>query len=235
LTANATNFVSHALKRYFLGDLSPPSARVIYNGVASEAVFDERRRAAETLRGRRQPFTFALVGRFRDSKGQAAAIAAFSIAAKRHPDIRLILAGDAGNTGDQSYLDHCRALARELPAPDRIEFWGYVPDPERAYLAADAVLMCSRNEAMGRVTVEAMSACRPVIGYDSAGTSELVAADRTGQLYRGDADALAACMTRYIESPDLARQHGDAAWHEARVRYSMETYAAQIFDVLRNI
>ena len=64
-TADATIFVSHALRRAILGRTTLTSSHVIYNGVADEATFDERRRAAEALRGRRQPFTFVLVGRFR--------------------------------------------------------------------------------------------------------------------------------------------------------------------------
>lgn len=234
-TADATIFVSNALRRAFLGDRPEPRSHVIYNGVASESVFDARRRLAEALRGRRQPFTFVLVGRFRESKGQATAIRAFATVASRFPDVRLLLVGGAGQTGDQSYFHRCRGLANELAVADRVEFWGYVADPERAFLAADVALMCSRNEAMGRVTVEAMSACRAVIGYDSGGTSELIDADRTGLLYRGDSDALAECMMRYIESPRAAREHGEAGWRQARSRHSTETYAEQVYDVIRKV
>ena len=234
-TADATIFVSKALQRATLRKTRLKNSHVIYNGVAEEAVFDARRRVAEAARTRHQPFTFVLVGRFRESKGQAIAIRAFSQIASRFPDTRLLLVGGAGGTGDQSYFDHCRALASDLVAANRIEFWGFVPDPERAFLAADCALMCSRNEAMGRVTAEAMSACRPVIGYDSGGTSELIDPNRTGLLYRGDADALAECMARYVEAPELAREHGDAGWHTARQRHSTEGYAAQIYEVLRGV
>jgi len=235
LSADATIFVSNALRRAVLGRTSVANARVVYNGVASEGGFDQRRRAAEALRGRRQPFTFALVGRFRESKGQAVAIRSFAQVAKHHPPLRLLLVGGAGQTGEQDYFDQCRVLAAELGVADWVEFWGYIPDPERAFLAADVVLMCSRSEAMGRVTAEAMSACRPVIGFDGGGTSELIDSGRTGLLYRGGWEALAACMTRYVAMPELAWQHGRAGWDKARRHYSTETYAAQIHEVLRGI
>jgi glycosyltransferase involved in cell wall biosynthesis len=231
-TADAMVFVSHALRRAFMGRTAPPNSDVIYNGVATEAVFDERRRAAAALRGRRQPFTFVLVGRFRESKGQHVAIRAFSLLAKQFPEARLVLVGGAGGTGDQNYFDGCRALAGELGVADRIDFWGYIPDPERAFLAADVALMCSRSEAMGRVTAEAMAACRPVIGFDAGGTSELIAAGHTGLLYRGGAEALAACMAKYASDPELAAKHGEAGWHVARARHSIEAYAAIIAAVL---
>ena len=234
-SANAVNCVSHALRKYFLGDSPPSHSRVVYNGVARTDKFDELRNASTALASRTQPFTFALVGRFRESKGQAIAIRAFAEVAAKIPNVRLLLVGGAGGTGDQEYFDGCRTLTVELNVADRVEFWGYIPDPERAFLAADVALMCSRNEAMGRVTAEAMAACRPVIGYDSGGTSELIDHGRTGLLYHGEAEALAECMIRYTEWPGEARQHGDAAWQIARERHSIEAYAASIHEVLRRI
>lgn len=234
-TADATIFVSHALRRAFMGRRTPANSHVVYNGVAREAEFDARRRAAEAVRGRSQPFTFVLVGRFRESKGQDVAIRAFARLVERFPATRLLLVGGSGQTGDQAYYEHCRALATELGVAGRIEFWGYIPDPERAFLAADVALMCSRSEAMGRVTAEAMSACRPVIGYDAGGTSELIDAGVTGALYRGGADELAACMAGYAAAPAWASQHGEAGWAVARRRHSTETYVAQVQDVIRGV
>ena len=234
-SADALVCVSHALCRALLGRRPPAHARVVYNGVATEAEFDARRRAAEAAGGRRQPFTFALVGRFRPSKGQDVAIRALARVAAGGQDVRLLLVGGAGGTGDQAYLDHCRALAAGLGVADRVEFWGYVPDPERAFLAADAALMCSRSEAMGRVTAEAMSCCRPVIGYAAGGTPELIADGTTGRLYRGGADELAGAMAEYAAAPDLAWEHGAAGWAAARRRHSVEAYVAQVNEVIRGV
>src|SRR5579883_406184 len=233
-TAEAMVFVSHALRRVLMGKNPPANSRIVYNGVAWEADFDRCRRAAESLRDRRQPFTFVLVGRFRESKGQAVAIRAFAELAARRSDVRLLLVGGAGGTGDQSYMDGCRTHVAELGVQDRVEFWGYVPDPERAFLTADAALMCSRSEAMGRVTAEAMSACRPVIGFDAGGTSELIDHGRTGLLYRTP-EELVACMSQYAADPELASRHGEAGWKVARERHSVESYAAQIAEILRGV
>ncbi len=233
LTADATIFVSQALKHALLGRRNPETAHVVYNGVAAEAVFDKRRHLAESLRGRRQPFTFVLVGRFRESKGQDSAIRAFAQLAQKHRDVRLLLVGGAGQTGDQDYFNRCRELVQSLRLSERVEFWGYVPEPEHAFLEADAALMCSSNEAMGRVTVEAMSACRPAIGFASGGTPELIENERTGLLYRGGPDTLAEKMEIYVNQPELARSHGEAAWQVARARHSTEVYAAQIEERLR--
>jgi glycosyltransferase involved in cell wall biosynthesis len=95
--------------------------------------------------------------------------------------------------------------------------------------------MCSPHEAMGRVTAEAMSACRPVIGFDGGGTPELIDHGRSGLLYRGGAEELAACMGRYAEEPGLAWRHGEAAWHQARRRHTTEAYAGHVHAILRGV
>jgi glycosyltransferase involved in cell wall biosynthesis len=118
---------------------------------------------------------------------------------------------------------------------DLVEFWGYVPDPERAFLAADVALMCSRSEAMGRVTAEAMSCYRPVIGYAAGGTPELIADGTTGRLYHGGADELAGVMAEYAAAPELAWEHGAVGWAAARQRHSAEGYVARVHEVIRGV
>jgi glycosyltransferase involved in cell wall biosynthesis len=50
--------------------------------------------------------------------------------------------------------------------------------------------MCSKNEALGRVTIEAMSRGTPVIGFDNAGTSEIIKHAYNGFLYKEGASEL---------------------------------------------
>jgi glycosyltransferase involved in cell wall biosynthesis len=93
--------------------------------------------------------------------------------------------------------------------------------------------MCSVSEAMGRVTAEAMAACRPVIGHDRGGTSELIRHEQTGLLYSGGDEALAASMRRFLEQPDRVRRMGEEAWRDARERFTIELYAERVANVLR--
>src|SRR4029079_1002455 len=134
--------------------------------------------------------------------------------------------------GDNQRL---HALADELRVSEHVDFWGHVDDSYRAYLSADAALMCSKSEAMGRVTVEAMSASLPVIGYDNAGTSEIIQHERTGLLYRGGPEALAACMARFLDNRPWTLELGARAWEVARARFTTEAYAREVYSVFRAV
>jgi len=228
--AEATISISQAVRSYHLGGAESSRAYVIYNGVAFSSEFEDLYRRANFLIAENsdRPFTFVIPGLIHPAKSQEVAIRALSLLAKENPEVRLLIVGD----GDDRSL---RNLTEELGITSKVEFWGYIEDPFRAYLASDAVLMCSRYEAMGRVTVEAMAACRPVIGYDQAGTSEIVQHEHTGLLYRGGAEALAECMRRLVEDPSWARQLGINGWRLAREKYTIEAYAERVYQVLVSV
>jgi len=227
-SADALIAISESVASHLLNSIANGRVHIIYNGVASEADFDRLYKLAQTKSSRKEQYTFALVGLIHPNKGQKIAIRALAIVAKQYPDTRLLIVGG----GDASRL---KRLVSELGVQNNIEFWGYVKDPYTAYLAADATLVCSKYEAMGRVTAEAMSACRPVIGFDHAGTSEIIEHEFTGLFYHGGPEELATCMIRFIKNPGWARKLGDNGWHIARKKYSTEVYAENVYKVLCSI
>lgn len=222
--------VSEAVRSYHLRGGKSERSYVIYNGVASIAEFERlyNMTNSNSVSELDKSYTFALVGLIHPAKGQGVAIRALALLARDFPKVRLLIVG-------MGVTDQLEALTYELGVANNVEFWGYVGDPYKAYLACDALLMCSKNEAMGRVTVEAMSACRPVIGYDQAGTSEIIEHELTGLLYRGGPEALANCMRQFIEDPAWARQLGNNGWYVARKKYTVEVYAQSVYEVLLSV
>jgi glycosyltransferase involved in cell wall biosynthesis len=230
--ADAQIAISKAIRSHFVNGFFPSKKmHVVYNGVTSTTKFEHLYEIANSSFQVNRPFTFALVGLIHPSKGQDVAIRALSILANDFPQVRLLIVGQ----GESTQITNIKKLANNLRMSNQVEFWGHIDDPYKAYLASDVVLMCSKNEGMGRVTVEGMSACRPVIGYDNAGTSEIIQHEYTGLLYRGEHEALAASMRRFIENPDWAKKLGNNAWHIARKNYSIETYSQKIYQILLSV
>ena len=116
-----------------------------------------------------------------------------------------------------------------------MELLGFVEEVLPLYFRSHAMLMCSRNEAMGRVTVEAMACGLPVIGHASGGTPELVENDVTGLLYTGGASDLADRMIQLVADAALARRLGDAASLTAQERFSVERCAQEVLGVYRSV
>ena len=106
-----------------------------------------------------------LVGGRQAGKRQEDAIRALANLYDRGVDARLTLVGPS-HSDYESYL---KMLTYKYEVSDRVEFVDHVDKPGSYIAAADVALMCSENEAFGRVTIEAMKLGRPVIGAASGG------------------------------------------------------------------
>lgn len=203
-------------------------ADLIYNGVLRSA--DQQRLASKAM-GRwtaTGPFTFVLAGLIHASKGQEEAIRAFALLRQHVQHVRLVLAGDGK-------ADRLHALIQQLGVGDGVVLTGFVKDLEPLLLSSHALLMCSRNEAMGRVTVEGMSSGLPVIGHASGGTLELITEGVTGLFYPGGAEALAERMLALVNDRSRARTLGEAAMRDAAERFNVERYATEVLEVYRSL
>ena len=110
--------------------------------------------------------------------------------------------------GDGSQRDRLEALADELGACDRVRFLGYVPDDEllRAYARATVFAMPGTAELQSLVTMEAMSAGKPVVAADAMALPHLVRHGRNGYLFPPtDVSALAARLADVLEAPPAIR------------------------------
>jgi len=227
--ANAKICISNAICSHFFSENDLTNTYIIYNGVAFQKQFDDLYNLVQNQNDYREIYTFALVGLINVNKGQEIAVRAIGyLFNKLKIKAKLILAGSGK-------IEHLKELAKEMGVLEYIEFWGHIDNPYNAYLASDAVLMCTQNEGMGRVTVEAMSACRPVIGYDNAGTSEIIEHEQTGLLYQGGYQELAKAMKRFIDNPEWSHQMGLKGWYTARDKYTIENYASNVYQVLTSI
>jgi len=167
-------------------------------------------------------FHLALVGSLNPQKGQEDAIAAIGRLAAAGRDVHLHLYG----TGGRGYTERLKEAASKQRVGDRVHFHGHVADVPARVAKADAALVTSRCEAFGRVTVEAMRACVPVIGTASGGTPELIADGRTGLLYPpGDPAALAAAIARLMDDPALARRLAEGGRDWATPRFGEAQFA----------
>ena len=166
-----------------------------------------------------------LVGAKTPTKRQHDAVEALGVLVSDGVDAELMLVGG----GDPAYEARLRELVAELGLADRVRFRAFDPDPFALMCDADVVLMCSRHEALGRVTVEAMKAGRPVVGAASGATPELVEHGVTGYLYRpGDPADLARWIRTCAEDPVAAREMGERGERWARATFNLGCYGEQI-------
>lgn len=130
------------------------------------------------------------IGAIKPSKGQDIAVAAAKLASEKH-DISLDVVGP--NANDAFVQELIKSEGSKISIQPRA--YNIVTELS----SHDVVLMCSSNEAMGRVTLEALAAGKIVVGYDCIATKELLS-DNRGILY--SPNELAELATAIIKSLD---------------------------------
>ncbi len=140
---------------------------------------------------------FFFCGSIVKSKGVEEAIEAFHEVIKYNSNLRLLIAGN----GLFEYESFLKKKVKDLNLESHVEFLGFRKDVDELMANATAFLMCSKNEALGRVTIEAMLNYCLVIGFNNAGTAEIVENGKTGILYN-NCNELVECMKYSITGDD---------------------------------
>jgi glycosyltransferase involved in cell wall biosynthesis len=104
------------------------------------------------------------------------------------------------------------------------------------YARADVVVVPSRNELFGLVTLEAMLHGCAVLATETDGARELIEHEKTGLLIPvADAPALTAAAIRLLTDPHLRARLGQAAADHARRRHLSEHSARKMLSVYEGI
>ena len=115
-----------------------------------------------------------LPGRGTRLKGHSDAIRLLADLEDRGVDARLLLLG-VREPGRDDYIAELAALARQLGVADKLVMSAPRSDVREVLAISDLVLQLStRPEAFGRTVIEALSLCRPVLGYAHGGVGELL-------------------------------------------------------------
>lgn len=132
-----------------------------------------------------------LPGRGTRLKGHADAIALVANLRERGIDARLLLLGVA-ERGREAYLREMQDLAKARDVADIVAFSPPRNDVRDVFAVSDLILQLSNKpESFGRTVIEALSLCRPVLGYAHGGVGELLAELYPGgRVPPGDVDKL---------------------------------------------
>jgi glycosyltransferase involved in cell wall biosynthesis len=168
---------------------------------------------------------FLICGMITATKGQEFAIKCFNKFVVNYPDYRLKIIG----SGDKKYIDYLKSIAHS-----NVDFEGYQSETAEYYKIATAYLMCSRNEGLGRTTIEAMFYGCPVIGFNSGGTSEIINHNSNGLLYN-EMEQCISYMNHIVANPDFALAIAKQAQLDAIQNYSEEVYGKKIIEIYKSL
>jgi glycosyltransferase involved in cell wall biosynthesis len=217
---------SHALANYYSPYVPLRKLRVIYQSVRVEAANGRKPNSSFDNR----EVELALVGSIQAGKGQIEAVKALGHLVDQGVRSRLLLVGPGGN----DYAEQVKRTVFHQGLEKLVRFSGHVDDTTSVIEGSDIVLMCSRSEAFGRVTVEGMKLGKPVVGARAGATPELIRENFSGLLYApGDCLDLAAKIRYLIEHPEEARRMGGNGKRWAEETFTIHNYVDAMEQALQ--
>lgn len=215
--SDAVICVSEAVKRHF--HVQNKKTWIIYNAV--ESIYKLRDIVIEKER------YFLFCGSLSENKGIFDAIFSFSKILKEK-NLKLYIAG----TGSAHVVKKIKAIIQKENLQGRVVLLGFRADSKELMRKSIALLMCSKHEAFGRVTAEAMISDCLVIGRNSGGTSELIEHGVTGFLFNTN-EELVECMEKALEidTIDIRNKAKEKAIHS----FTEEVYAEQLRNVYNSL
>lgn len=218
-SSDAVVAISKAIYRHWGLDAAP-YACCIWNAVRSKGDV--------VMRHDKEKFFFFCAAVLCDSKGVKFAIEAFAHSGLARDGYRLVVAGNS----TVEYRSELDSLIAGLGLLDRVEFIGFCKDVKAYMSGATAFLMCSENEGLGRVTVEAMFYGCPVIARNTGGTLDFIEDKVTGLLFSDFGSCVEAM--KIVAGGDTTDMVGRAQ-RFAVGHFSEENYGSALMDVYKRV
>ncbi|HWB62999.1 MAG TPA: glycosyltransferase family 4 protein [Chitinophagales bacterium] len=214
-------FSTQALKQYYSADTRGRGE--IIPAAVGEAIIN----AGETSGALKLPgpefIRFGMLGSINDNKGQFEIVCFFAELVQTEPRLCLLIAGD----GDTSKI---REYIGGHGLEEHILIYNYVPTAT-FFSAIDYLIVNSKFEGFGRVTIEAMKNRKLVIGRKSTGTYELIGDNQRGLLFENK-EGFFRNMDNIVKGRIDIKEITDASYEWAKSNFSI----TQIVDkVLRLI
>lgn len=229
-------FVSEALMKYARAKWNIPADKttVIYNGIDVKAIEQSSEHLGHdmlSVKGRQAP-VFLCVARLIPEKGVDILIkAAAMLLQKCGGDTafpRFLIAGDGPE------FEKLQQMPQQLDIDRHVEFLGFRADIYRWIRACDVVVLPSYSEGLGLSLLEAMALKKPVIGTSVGGIPEIVATNKNGLLIPpGDVKALSKALWYFTQSPEIAKEMGQAGYELLNQRFTQEKMVYE-FEFLLN-
>jgi len=212
--------ISEALKSKYKDIVSVNKIHVVYNGleVSSLKCMKMQHDFSKTI-------NILVTGQVSNAKGQDQAVRAVGRLREKGLPVHLFLAGEV----DRSYID---PVLKELSdSHEWVSRLGIVKNMYELRNEMDIELVCSKSEAFGRVTLEAMLHSIPVVGSNRGGTPELIKHAKTGMLFEyGNIEQLEKCISDLISDDILYADIVDAAFRFAS-SFTIERTANKVWHI----
>jgi glycosyltransferase involved in cell wall biosynthesis len=128
-----------------------------------------------------EKLTFGLIGRFDAQKGQLLLLKAMQKC--RNKEFVVVLLGEPTLHEGDKYYNDMTAMIQSEQLEQRVFIRPFRKDTSVFYNSIDWLIMATKSESIGMVTIEALACGTPVLGSNAGGTTEILKNGKGGLLF----------------------------------------------------
>ncbi len=175
-----TKELEKQLNKFIPSDIRPKIKQVYLGAECSSKYSKEEIQSFKEEIQSKNSFTVGLIGRINEFKGQHLLIEAMKTLKEKDLDIKAFF---VGHPMKEEYLLELKDRLKSYNLEEDVKFLGFTNEPHKFMQACDSVIMASKNETFGLVTIEAMQMGTAIIGANSGGVLEIIDDKETGLLF----------------------------------------------------
>jgi FkbM family methyltransferase len=217
---------SNAVRTELFPDISEGKAKTIYYSF-EHLLETERKKTTNSYLFSQNAFKLINTSTIMPTKGQEDAVkAVIELTNKRNRNVELILVGYT----NEEYKSYLNEIISKNEVQNKIKFLPFLENVYQTIENADVLLVCSKNEAFGRVTVEGMILKKVVIGTNTGGTKELINHGITGLTYEpGSISQLADNIERLIDDQGYYRNIAKNGYNFAKNEFTNKNFSGKYY------
>lgn len=212
--------ISKDIFEYFNLDLK--NSKVVYNGIKS---------IKELIFYREKGSYFLFAGRLEPNKGIDKLLGSYyKYRTQFGGKLDLYIAGDSNN---KQFKDMIERFVSDHNLEPNVKFLGMREDIDILMQKATALIVPSLNEGFGRITVEALFNGCLVIGFNNAGTTEILKGKDYGFLYNNESELIS--FMKMFDSNSLQYDYLIRLAQADLFKFSNERYLEEILNIYLNV
>ncbi|MBD3244422.1 MAG: glycosyltransferase [Candidatus Moranbacteria bacterium] len=225
-------FNSKSLKKYYLKKNNKLESKslVCYNAIEMKDSIKIKKPFSQ------KKINILIPGSIQEGKGQLEGLKALNLLINKIKNKNISIK-IAGGIGSQLYYEKILNYLNQNKLKNYVEILGYCKNYQQEILnQADIVLICSKNEAFGRVIAEALLFEKPVIAFKGGAAEEIITNNSTGILCkRNDFKQMSEKINFLIKNPKLGVKMGEKGAEFVRKKFNQKNYSQKIAKLIKQI
>lgn len=171
------------------------------------------------------------LGRIGDRKGIFDLVDVLKELIIKHPDLRLIAAGDGE-------VDKLRNVCREKKLTNYVEIHNWIKGKEKENILSKSTIyvLPSYNEGMPMSILEAMSYKIPILSTTVGGIPEMIENGINGYLFTpGDKNALKEKLEKLLQSEEQRRKMGLTGFKTVKTKFNLKNHVKELLRIYSSL